>query len=67
LNIEKPLIAACPKNVILSGESLIRATETSLGSILHDDQDRLILGAFTNPKIPRNTQVAAAKSFIELP
>ena len=46
LGIEKALLAAFPKNVILSGISLIGATETQPGYILHDDRDRL---AVCNP------------------
>lgn len=37
LNIEKPIIAAFPKNPVLSGVSLIGATETSHSHVLHDD------------------------------
>jgi 2-dehydropantoate 2-reductase len=65
-NIEKPLIAAFPTNPVLSGVSLIGATETSPGVILHDDRDRLIIGAFTNPNIPLSTSIASAKRFVEL-
>lgn len=66
LNIEKPLIAAFPTNPILSGVSLIGATETAPGVILHDDRDRLIIGAFTNPNIPLETSTSSAKKFVEL-
>lgn len=37
LNIEKPIIAAFPNNPVLSGVSLIGATETSHSHVLHDD------------------------------
>lgn len=37
LNIEKPIIEAFPKNPVLSGVSLIGATETSHSHVLHDD------------------------------
>jgi 2-dehydropantoate 2-reductase len=66
LNIEKPLLKAFPTNAVLSGVSLIGATETQPGSILHDDRDRLIVGAFENHDIPRNTNIAAAKQFVEI-
>jgi len=66
LNIEKPLIAAFPTNPVLSGVSLIGATETSPGVINHDDRDRLIIGAFTNPNIPLSTSTTSAKRFVEL-
>jgi 2-dehydropantoate 2-reductase len=66
LNIEKPLIAAFPQNPCLSGVSLIGATETQLGTILHDDPDELIIGAFTNPNIPEEKSIAAAKHFADI-
>ncbi|KAJ5051607.1 uncharacterized protein L3040_001382 [Drepanopeziza brunnea f. sp. 'multigermtubi'] len=66
LNIEKPLIAAFPRNAVLSGVSLIGATEISHGVIVHDDADRLVVGAFTNPNIPVLTSVTAAKRFVEI-
>jgi 2-dehydropantoate 2-reductase len=66
LNIEKPLLTAFPTNPCLSGVSLIGATETSPGVILHDDRDRLIVGAFANPNIPLSTSEKVAQRFVEL-
>jgi len=66
LNIEKPLISAFPTNAVISGVSLIGATETSPGVILHDDSDRIIIGAFENINIPQETSVGAAKRFVEI-
>ena len=66
LNIERPLLEAFPNNPCLSGVSLIGATETSPGVILHDDRDRLIIGAFTNPNMPIETSTRVARSFVEL-
>ncbi|RDL38050.1 2-dehydropantoate 2-reductase [Venustampulla echinocandica] len=66
LNIEKPLIQAFPNNPILSGVSLISATETKPGSILHDAPDDLIVGAFTNPSIPQGTSISSAERFVEM-
>lgn len=66
LNIEKPIQAAFPMNPVLSGVSLIGATETQPGHILHDDRDRLIVGAFENHNIPKETNLAAAKRFVEI-
>jgi 2-dehydropantoate 2-reductase len=66
LNIEKPLIRSFPTNPCLSGVSLIGATETSPGVILHDDRDRLIIGAFTNPNIPLYTSTTSAQKFVQL-
>lgn len=66
LNIEKPILAAFPLNPVLSGVSLIGATETQPGHILHDDRDRLVVGAFENDNIPKTTNIAAAKRFVEI-
>ena len=55
-----------PKNVILSGVSLIGATETKPGSILHDDHDHLIIGPFINPNISHDVQLAATQKFVEI-
>ncbi|KAN0108203.1 2-dehydropantoate 2-reductase family [Hyaloscypha variabilis] len=66
LNIERPLLAAFPTNPCLSGVSLIGATETSPGVILHDDRDRLIIGAFSNPNISLSISINSAQRFVEL-
>ena len=47
LNIEKPVATRFPDNVILSGVSLIGATETQHGVIRHDDTDDCKVGPFT--------------------
>jgi 2-dehydropantoate 2-reductase len=49
LNIEKPLFERFPTNTVLSGVSLISATETSYGAIRHDDTDDCKVGPFPNP------------------
>ena len=49
LNIEKPLFEKFPTNTVLSGVSLISATETSHGAIRHDDTDDCKVGPFPNP------------------
>jgi 2-dehydropantoate 2-reductase len=66
LNIENPLVAAFPTNPVLSGISLIGATEGPHGTIRHEDHDVLIIGAFDNPSIPKETSEAAAKRFVEI-
>ncbi|KAL1988400.1 hypothetical protein VTN96DRAFT_10083 [Rasamsonia emersonii] len=66
LNIEKPLFAAFPNNVILSGVSLISATETQPGRIVHDDPDRLIVSPFRNPNGRADQELAAAKRFVDM-
>ncbi|KAK0917039.1 hypothetical protein LTR02_000369 [Friedmanniomyces endolithicus] len=64
LNIEKPLIAAYPQNIILSGVSLIGANEPSPGHIDQDFPDTLFIGAFANPNLSPQTQKAAAEDFV---
>jgi ketopantoate reductase len=75
LNIERPLFEAFPTNVILSGVSLISATEHQPGRISHDDPDRLIVSPYLNPsrsssdeereeEIQRGT--AAAQHFVDM-
>ncbi|KAJ1323979.1 2-dehydropantoate 2-reductase [Microdochium nivale] len=66
INIEKPLVAAFPNNVVLSGVSLIGAMEESPGHILHNDPDKLMVGHFHNPFLPQYVQEKAAKHFVEL-
>ncbi|KAH7407762.1 ketopantoate reductase PanE/ApbA-domain-containing protein [Cadophora sp. MPI-SDFR-AT-0126] len=66
LNIEKPVIAAFPKNPVLSGVSLIGATETSHSHVLHDDPDELIVSPYLNPNISAEVSKAAAKKFARL-
>ncbi|KAI7204631.1 6-phosphogluconate dehydrogenase C-terminal domain-like protein [Hortaea werneckii] len=46
LNIQQPVISQFPKNVVLSGVSLIGATETSHGVVRHDDSDDSKIGCF---------------------
>lgn len=66
LNIERPLVAAYPQNVIISGISLIGATEGPHGTIRHDDHDTLIIGAFESSDVPAKAREAAAKRFVEI-
>ncbi len=66
LNIEKPLIAAFPKNIILSGVSLIGTAEKGHGQIIHDDHDTLIIGPFQNPGVSQEAALTAAKKFVEI-
>ncbi|KAF3762988.1 putative 2-dehydropantoate 2-reductase [Cryphonectria parasitica EP155] len=66
LNIERPIIAAFPSNPVLSGISIIGASESPHGAILHDNPDISYVGAFDNPNIPREVSVAAAKTFVDL-
>ena len=45
---------------------MIGVFEASAGIIQHDDSDILHIGAFTNPLLPLDDQVAAAKDFIKI-
>jgi 2-dehydropantoate 2-reductase len=58
LNIEKPFLQKFPDNTVLSGVSLISATETSHGVIRHDDTDDCKVGLFPNPATQLTTTVA---------
>lgn len=66
LNIEAPVIAAYPQNVIISGVSRIGAAETSHGVIVHNDRDRLHIGPFDNTNLPAALQTATAERFATL-
>jgi 2-dehydropantoate 2-reductase len=66
LNIEKPIIAAFPRNIVLSGVSLIGANEPQPGHIDQDFPDTLYVGAFNNPHLVPEEQQRAAAHFVEL-
>lgn len=66
LNIEQALLIAFPENIVLSGVSLIGSHEVSHGVIEHDDNDRLLIGAFHNPALSTDAEEAAAKHFIKI-
>lgn len=66
LNIEKPMFEAFPKNVVLSGVSLIGAKEPKPGHIHHAFPDTLFVSAFRNPQLNSEREDEVAKSFVEL-
>ncbi|KAH9205893.1 2-dehydropantoate 2-reductase [Leptodontidium sp. 2 PMI_412] len=66
LNIEQPILAAFPSNICLSGVSFCGAEESPLGEILHNDADRLEVGAFANLHLPLENQQIAAEAFVTL-
>lgn len=66
LNIEKPVIAAFPSNIVISGISRMSSAELTPGQIFHQDHDILIIGAFRNPSLEQETELASAKHFAEL-
>ncbi|KAJ6018571.1 hypothetical protein N7499_010238 [Penicillium canescens] len=66
INIEKPIIARFPSNVVISGISRMNSSELKPGEIFHQDHDTLIIGAFRNPNVQRDCELAAAKEFANL-
>lgn len=66
LNIEKPFLAKYPDNVCLSGVSLIGSHEIAPAVIEHEDPDRLIIGAFRNPRLSVEKEDAKAREFIKM-
>jgi 2-dehydropantoate 2-reductase len=72
LNIEKPVFEKFPNNIVLSGVSLIGATETQHGVIRHDDTDDCKVGPFTHPSTttasppqPSSTAEGSARALVE--
>lgn len=65
-NIEKPVIQKFPTNPILSGISMIGATEFEKGKIRHDGPDVVKIGAFISPQVSQGVVTNAAKHFVEL-
>ncbi|GAM36491.1 hypothetical protein TCE0_018r05626 [Talaromyces pinophilus] len=66
INIERPLFAAFPDNIVLSGVSMISATETEPGKIQQDDPDILTISPFHNPRISADKESVAAQRFVDL-
>ncbi|KAF4762928.1 hypothetical protein HAV15_000181 [Penicillium sp. str.  len=64
LNIERPFLEKYPDNICLSGVSLIGSHETAPAVIEHEDPDRLIIGAFQNPLLQKETGDAIAHQCI---
>jgi 2-dehydropantoate 2-reductase len=58
LNIEKPIFEKFPNNTVLSGVSLIGATEVEHGVVRHDDTDDCKVGPFPNPSSTSSTITA---------
>ncbi|KAH8819485.1 2-dehydropantoate 2-reductase family protein [Xylogone sp. PMI_703] len=69
LNIEKPLFAAFPSNIVLSGISMIDAYEREKGWIMHEFEDQLVIGAWNNPNFDekgKETELEKAKEFMKI-
>lgn len=65
-NIERPVMAAFPKNCILSGVSLCGSHEVSHGHVIHEDADELYIGAYHNPSLEDSKEVEIAKEFVRI-
>lgn len=66
LNIEKPFLSSHPQTPVLSGVSLIGSAEPSPGHIVHDEPDKLFIGAFPNPSLNRSHLESKAEEFVKL-
>jgi 2-dehydropantoate 2-reductase len=66
LNIEKPFLDSHPHTAVLSGVSMIGSAEIVTGHIVQSDSDRLLIGPFTHPSIPRSTLDFKAREFVHL-
>jgi len=68
INIEKPIVEAFPDNVVLSGVSIISASEPMAGHILHEFRDDVKIGPFPRPSASADVQgrgAEAANDFIK--
>lgn len=66
LNIERPFIKAFPTNPVLSGITVIGASEKPSGTIKHDNYDISYIGPFDNPNIDSELSRAAARAFVDM-
>ena len=65
LNIEKPIIERYPSNVVLSGVSIISASETSHGVIKHEFTDTAKIGVFPAVKVALERSKAQAMRLVD--
>ena len=66
LNIEQPIIERFPKNVVLSGVSIISATEQPHGVIKHEFTDSAKVGPFPAVKVSAEVSEAKARRLVEM-
>ena len=66
LNIERPIMERFPDNVILSGVSLISASEPSHGVIIHEFNDISKIGPFPTLNVSSDTAESRARRFVEI-
>lgn len=66
LNIEQPIIERFPTNVVLSGVSIISATEQPHGVIKHEFTDSAKIGPFPAVKVAAEVSEAKARRLVEM-
>ena len=66
LNIEKPIIDRYPANVVLSGVSIISASEISHGVIKHEFTDTAKVGPFPAVKVSKQISEARARHLVDM-
>ena len=66
LNIERPFHQRFPSNIVLSGISLVDASEITHGHIVQRAADRITISPFHNPSIESDAEEYAAKQFVEI-
>ena len=66
LNIEKPIIERYPSNVVLSGVSIISASEPSHGVIKHEFTDSAKIGVFPAVKGDREMSETRARRLVDI-
>ena len=66
LNIEKPIIERFPANIVLSGVSIISASENSHGVIKHEFTDSAKIGPFPAVKVAAETSESRARHLVDI-
>ncbi|CAN9441502.1 unnamed protein product [Alternaria alternata] len=66
LNIEKPFLRPHPNVCILSGISMIGSAETMPGTIVQDEGDKLLIGAFPTSNINPAVPERRAEEFVHM-
>lgn len=64
LNIERPYLDKFPRNIVLSGISLIGSEELKSGFVKHSFADHLTIGPFHNPNLETAKEIEEAESFV---
>lgn len=66
LNIERPFLRPFPNTPILSAISMIGSAEPAPGKIVHDEPDRLLIGAFPTSNINPAVPERRAEEFVKI-